>query len=264
MKKITVIGGGNMGGALVAGFLKSGKYALNEICVADKNPDIRDKFSSIGTVVTSDNIEAVSGAEIIILAVKPYLINMVASEIAHSLKTGQLIVSIAAGMTLSEIQDAFGKEKLCFRAIPNIAAEYMASITFVSCEKFIEDSASEKILSMFQTVGEAVLIDENLLGAAMVSASCGLAYALRYIRAAMVAGVEMGLTAPMSELIVAQTVAGASRLLLNSPIHPEEAIDKVCTPGGITIAGLNELEHKGFSSSVISGHLAAYKRVKNK
>ncbi|MCC8089147.1 MAG: pyrroline-5-carboxylate reductase [Rikenellaceae bacterium] len=262
MKKIAVIGGGNMGGALIAGFLKSGKYSLDEICVADKNKDIRNKYENIGTIVTPDNIEAVSGAEIIILAVKPYLINNVAAEIVHSLKDGQIIVSIAAGMTLDQIRDAFDKEVICFRAIPNIAAEFMASMTFVSGDKYIDEALTDKVIEMFKSVGEAVLIDENLLDAAMVSASCGMAYALRYIRAAMISGVEMGLTAPMSELIVSQTVKGAAQLMLKSSIHPEEEIDKVSTPGGITIAGLNEMEHQGFSSAVISGHMAAYKKVK--
>lgn len=253
-----------MGGALVEGFLKSGKYSPAEITVADRSKAILDKFAGLGANTDADNANAVQGAEIVIVAVKPYLLKTVADKIRPALKEEQIIVSIAAGVTLAEIRGAFGNDNLnYFRAMPNIAAEYGASMSFISCESVPEEDCS-KVLDMFKATGEAVQVDENLLDATMAITSCGIAYALRYIRAVMEASIELGLTAPLSRLIVSQTVKGAAELLLNSEMHPEEAIDKVTTPGGTTIAGLNELEHKGFSSAVISGHIAAYDKVKGK
>ena len=261
--KIAVIGGGNMGGALVEGFLQSGKYAASDLFVGDRSEMVRNKFAARGVNVFADNREAASQGDIVVVAVKPYLVAGVAAEIKGCIAEGARVVSIAAGVDINAVEECFGDGIACFRAIPNIAAALCASMTFVSCSKRREDAAGP-VLAMFGNVGKAVLLEEKLLDAAMVSASCGMAYALRYIRAAMEASIEMGLTAPISEVIVAQTVRGASELLLAGSEHPEILIDKVSTPGGITIVGLNEMEPKGFTSAVIAGHIAAYGRVKNK
>lgn len=259
--KITIIGGGNMGGALIEGFLKSGKIAPSELTVGDASEAVRTRFQQMGLAAYADNREAVAGAGIVILAVKPWLVETVAEKISKSLADNTLIVSLAAGVTLDGLESAFGTGAACFRTIPNIAAALGASMTFVACRER-ERGRMAEVLELFATVGEAAAVDEKLMDAAMVSGSCGTAYALRFLRAAMEASIEMGLSAPLSRTVVAQTMRGAAELLLAGDLHPEELIDRVTTPGGITIAGLNAMEHKGFSSAVIEGHIAALKRVK--
>jgi pyrroline-5-carboxylate reductase len=133
-------------------------------------------------------------------------------------------------------------------------------MTCISVRKEDEKVAPE-VKEMFDHLGESVIIDEELMSAATVLASCGTAFALRYVRAAMQGGVEMGFGAEMAQLITAQTVKGAVQLIMNTGHHPEREIDKVTTPRGITITGLNEMEHKGFSSSVIQGLLASYNKI---
>ncbi len=262
-QKITVIGGGNMGGALLEGFLRSGKYSKEQIALATPDPAETTKFTGMGVAVYRDNAEAVREADVVIIAVKPYLVNVVAADIRSELKDQARVVSIAAGLELGSVTDLFDSHIACFRVMPNIAAAYGASMSFVSCDKYSEKFADE-IVGLFSSVGEAVVIEEKFMDSAMVSASCGLAFAIRYVRAAMEASIEMGLGAEMSRRIVAQTVKGACELLLNDPSHPEAMVDRVSTPGGLTIVGLNEMEHHGFTSSVIKGHMAPYFRLKAK
>lgn len=250
-----------MGGALIEGFLKSGKVAKNEIVVGTPDEPGQERFRGMGLTVYADNREAVKEADIVIVAVKPWLVESVASEIGSRLKHNALIVSVAAGLPLAVLQEYFGGTSICFRVIPNIAAALGASMTFVACEERC-DVYAPVVLDLFNTVGEAALIQEKLMDAGMVSGSCGTAYALRYLRAGMEASIEMGLSAGLSRTVVAQTMKGAAELLLNSDLHPEAAIDQVTTPGGITIVGLNAMEHTGFTSAVIEGHLAAYRHVK--
>ena len=248
-----------MGGALIDGFIRSGMVKPEYISVADRSAAVLERFAATGVKTFADNGECVKEADIVVLAVKPYLVETVAAEIRGKLRNDCIVVSIAAGVALDRLEACFGKH--VFRAIPNIAASLGESMTFVSGPA---DKGMDAVQKMFDMAGRTMVIDEKLIDAAMVSASCGMAYALRYMRAAMEAGIEMGLTASDSRTIVAQTVKGASDLLLSGGLHPETLIDMVSTPGGITIAGLNEMEHKGFTSAVVSGHSAAYKKVKGK
>lgn len=260
-QKITVIGGGNMGGALIEGFLDSGNVQKSDIVLGTPDEAGQKRFRAMGLTVYADNREAVQGADIVIIAVKPWLVPQVAGQINNHMKNNTLIISVAAGVPLDVLRNYFGESSVCFRVIPNIAASLRSSMTFVSCETEGEAYAPI-VVELLRSVGEAVLIPENLLDAAMVSASCGLAYAIRYVRASMEAGIEMGLSADLSRTVVAQTVKGAAELLLQGEQHPEVWIDRVTTPGGVTIVGLNAMEHSGFTSAVIEGHLAAYHHVK--
>jgi len=260
-KKVAVIGGGNMGGALVEGFLRSGKLTTENIVVATPGEDSQERFRNMGLQVYSSNREAVREADIVIVAVKPWLVTQVADEINTYLKNNVIIVSVAAGLDLEFLRNYFGGSSICFRVIPNTAAAYGASMTFIACEDRC-DIYAPVVLELFNLVGEAALIQEKMMDAGMISGSCGTAYALRYIRAAMEASIQMGLKAGLSRTVVAQTLKGAAELMLNGDLHPEQAIDQVTTPGGITIVGLNAMEHKGFTSAVIEGHLAAFRHVK--
>ncbi|MDR0954439.1 MAG: pyrroline-5-carboxylate reductase [Rikenellaceae bacterium] len=261
--KITVIGGGNMGGALIEGFLKSGQIAKEQIVVATPDEPGQKRFRALGLTVFADNRPAVEGANLVIVAVKPWLVETVATDIKGALRADTLIVSVAAGVSLDTLRGYFGENARCFRAIPNIAAALGEAVSFVTCGDR-EEASLPTVLKLFGLVGEAASIPEKLMDAGMVVASCGTAYALRYVRAAMEASIEMGLAAGLSRTVVAQTMRGAAALLLNGDLHPEALIDQVTTPGGVTIVGLNAMEQSGFTASVIEGHKAAYKHVKGK
>ena len=250
-----------MGGALIEGLLKSGKYTTEDIVVGTPDEPGQKRFREMGLAVYAENAEAVKNAGIVIVAVKPWYVGDVAQELRPALVHDALVVSVAAGIPLEALEDFFGQGIPLFRAIPNIAAAYGTCMAFVSCRQADEKHAPA-IMEFFQAVGAAALIPESQLDAAMVSGSCGTAYALRYLRAGMEASIQMGLNAGLSRTVMAQTMKGAAELLLHSELHPEAAIDQVTTPGGTTIVGLNAMEQKGFTAAVIEAHLAAYRHVK--
>lgn len=256
--KMTIVGGGNMGGAIARGLTAGSKIQASDITVSDVNPEVLSGLNAFnaGINTSTNNAEAVKGADVVLIAVKPWLVDQVAAGILPSLDLKrQLIISIVAGVPFSHLNEIFAKEGLepmMYRMIPNTAISVGESMTVISaCGTTPEQDRA--ILSLFDELGRTLLIDERLMGAATALGSCGTAFALRYIRASMEAGVEMGLYPLQAELIVSQTVKGAAQLLLTNQTHPEIEIDKVTTPGGITIKGLNEMEHGGFSSAVIKG-----------
>ncbi len=260
LKKITIIGAGNMGGAIVNGLLKSGYIKADGISIADRKTKVLETMAALGVHTFEDNLEASKGAELIILAVKPYHVESVINELKPELSSDKMLISIVAGVDLSDLEKLIGIEMPIFRVMPNTAISIQESMTCISSN----GNSSEKldrIKFLFDQLGETVVIQEELMAAATVLASCGTAYALRYVRAAMQGGVEMGFGAEIAQFITAQTVKGAVKLILDTGNHPEREIDKVTTPRGVTITGINEMEHKGFSSSVIQGLIASFNKI---
>lgn len=258
--KLTVIGAGNMGGALIKGWAKSGK--VDNITIADKNEtllaEFKQTFPSIS--VTTDNVEAVKGADIVVFVVKPWLMKLVVAEVAHVVDLEkQIIVSDAANVTTDMLAEAFGVDGQFFYVIPNIAAEFAASMSFIAQGPGASDESLKAVEDLYAIVGDTLVVQENLVGPGMMMASCGIAYVMRYIRAQMEAGCEMGFYPAQAKQIALQTMQGAVSLLKATGWHPEEAIDKVTTPGGVTIKGLNELDHSGFNSAVIRSLKAGLK-----
>ncbi|MDR1668016.1 MAG: pyrroline-5-carboxylate reductase [Bacteroidales bacterium] len=253
--KITVIGSGNIGSALVNGLLHR-DIAPESITMADISRDALAAFASRGVAVTQNNVEAVQNADIVTLCVKPYLVGQVIEGFLPALSARTLLVSVAAGVTLNQLSQLVGKRAL-FRVIPNTAMAVNRSMTCIAAENASPEQ-EQAVLELFSLVGKAVRIDESLMDAATVVASCGTAFALRYLRAATTAAVELGFRPDVAAGMIAQTMSGAAALIAQSGGHPEQEIDKVTTPKGITIKGLNELEHAGFSSAVMKGILAAY------
>jgi pyrroline-5-carboxylate reductase len=203
----------------------------------------------------------VKAAEIIILAVKPYNFADIINEIKTSLDPKKhVIVSVITGVWIEQIQKTIGKPVPVIRAMPNTAIAIQQSMT---CLAHADASPSQinYIRQLFDQLGKTVMIKEELMDAATVLGACGTAYAMRYIRANIQGGIEIGFDAATATLIAAQTVKGAAQLLLEKGSHPEHEIDKVTTPKGCTIAGLNEMEHQGFSSSLIRGVVASYNKI---
>lgn len=261
-KKIGIIGVGNMGGAIAVGLLKSGFVPATDIFVADRKESSLNKLKELGVHTFQNNLDAVKNVDVVIVAVKPYHIEGVIKEIKSELNPDKIFISIVAGVGISALGEMAGNEIPIFRVMPNTAIALQESLTCISAN---ENTAPYRdyVVELFNKLGKTVEIGEELMAAATVLSSCGIAYALRYIRAAMQGGIEIGFGAEMAQFITAQTVKGATELVLQSGNHPEREIDKVTTPMGVTITGLNEMEHKGFSSSLIQGVLASYKKIDN-
>ncbi len=260
-KKIAIIGGGNLGAAIAEGLIQSEFSRPVELSITRRNPASLSRFAEQGSMVHSDNKKAVRAAEIVILAVKPYNFVDIINEIKSSLDPKKhVIVSVISGVWIDQIQKAIGKPVPVIRAMPNTAIAIQQSMT---CLSYADASTSQinYIKQLFDQLGKTVMIKEELMDAATVLGACGTAFAMRYIRANIQGGIEIGFDAATATLIAAQTVKGAAQLLLEKGSHPEHEIDKVTTPKGCTIAGLNEMEHQGFSSSLIRGVVASYRKI---
>lgn len=259
--KVTVIGAGNMGGALIHGWAKSGK--LMSLTIADKNRELLESFKKLypSINVTTDNVQAVRNADVVVIVVKPWLMPIIIKEIRPVLNlTTQILVSDAANFTTDKLAEEFGDiYGQYIYVIPNIAAEYAASMSFMAKGKNTSQHSLDTVKELYDLVGDTLVVPEDLVGPGMMMASSGIAYVMRYIRAQMSAGVQMGFYPQQAKQIALQTMVGAVSLLKETGLHPEEAIDKVTTPGGVTIKGLNELDHSGFNSAVINGLLAGLK-----
>jgi pyrroline-5-carboxylate reductase len=253
--QIAIIGAGNMGGAIARG-LASGKLIQSKnIRVSDVYQANLNSISTYNSAITisESNREIIKDADIIILAVKPWLIETIAEEIENKIDfKKQIIVSIAAGIDFEKLASFFNTDTTFFRVIPNTAIDVQQSVSTIS--SFNATKEQEKlILDIFGELGKTFLVPESQLNAFMSLSSCGIAYAFRYIRAATEGGVEMGIYPNVAKEVVIQTLRGAIDLLEANNSHPEVEIDKVTTPGGITIKGLNEMEANGFSNAVIKG-----------
>lgn len=259
-KKIAIIGGGNLGSAIAEGLLKSKFCKATDIVITKRNTATLKHLEVKGIRVTSVNSDAVSKAEIIILAVKPYQVSEVLNSFKTALTSKHVLVSVVTGVLIKELEATVVKKIPVFRAMPNTAIAIQQSMT---CLSFSNAAASQIsfVTKLFSTLGKVAVINENLMDAATVLGACGTAYAMRYIRANIQGGIEIGFDAATASLIAAQTVKGAAELLLEKGSHPEQEIDKVTTPKGCTIAGLNEMEHQGFSSSLIKGIATSYNKI---
>lgn len=253
--KLAIIGTGNMGGAIARGLISAGTWRAGDlICTAKTDASLaRIQTTLPGVQATRDNRQAASEADIILLAVKPWLMAEVIEEIRPALDFRRhIIISVAAGISLSEMEQLLAVPKCpaLFRAMPNTAVAVRDGVTFI-CQQDATEEQTALINSLFAALGYTVVTDEQHLAAGTALASCGIAFAMRYIRAAMEGGVELGFRPEEAAHIVEHTVHGAASLLLQSGMHPEVAIDQVTTAGGITIKGLNAMERSGFTAAVI-------------
>lgn len=259
-KKIAIIGGGNLGMAIASGLIKTKYCAAGDLFITRRKLSYLQEFKDLGALVDKDNVKAAAFADIIILAVKPYQIQSVCEEIKGQVEADNLVVSVATGTSIDEMSEALGGHDKIYRAMPNTAIAIGESMTCI-CGREENGKDLDEVSELFKPVGETVTIREELMNAATVLGACGIAYAMRFIRAASQGGIEIGFHADIAQKIAAQTVKGAADLLIKQSSHPESEIDKVTTPRGCTIAGLNEMEHQGFSSALIKGVLTSYEKI---
>lgn len=259
---IAIIGGGNLGSAIAEGLLKSKFCKAADIHITKRNTATLKHLQAKGIQVGSDNAAAVKQSELVILAVKPYQVSEVLNSFKKELTNKHILVSVVTGIFIKDIEEIIKKKMPVCRAMPNTAIAIQQSMTCLSFSNSTDKQAGY-VAALFSTLGKVTVINENLMDAATVLGACGTAYAMRYIRANIQGGIEIGFDAVTANLIAAQTVKGAAELLLLHGTHPEQEIDKVTTPKGCTIAGLNEMEHRGFSSSLIKGIATSFNKIVN-
>ena len=259
-KRIAIIGGGNLGSAIAEGLLKSKFNKASEIIITKRNTATLQSLKEKGVEITNNNNDAVRKSEVIILAVKPFQVSEVLTGIKNDLTTNKIFISVVTGALINDMQEIIQQKLPLFRAMPNTAIAIQQSMTCVCSSNASEDDI-KYVNELFKNLGEVVTIDEKLMEAATVLGACGIAYALRFIRANIQGGIEIGFDAKTASIIAAQTIKGSAELLIQTGNHPEQEIDKVTTPKGCTIAGLNEMEHRGFSSSLIRGVVVSYKKI---
>ena len=252
MSKITIIGSGNIGFSLAKGLVKSAIYQAQDIVLTRRSLGSLSEESAQGFGVSADNAEAIQGADIIVLAVLPQQLKKVMQEISSHVVPNQIIVSVASGVSCRDVKEVLGEDKIVVRAMPNTAIAIGQSMTCIATDS-APDEAVSRVEKLFEAVGSVVVIQEDLMTSATALCACGIAFFLRAIRAASQGGVEIGFHAHDALKMAIQTAKGAADLLLQTQNHPESEIDKVTSPKGCTIAGLNEMEHNGLSSAFIKG-----------
>lgn len=259
--KIAIIGGGNLGSAIAEGLINSLFCHASDITITRRNTAALQALKEKGCKVHSDNKKAVTESEIVLLAVKPYNYAEIIGELKNDLDPARhVVVSVITGVWIGQLQQAIGKPVPVIRAMPNTAIAIRQSMTCLAVAN-ASGRQQEFVKNLFDQLGRTVVIDEKLMDAATVLGACGTAFAMRYIRANIQGGIEIGFDAETASAIAAQTVLGAANLLLKTGSHPEREIDKVTTPKGCTIAGLNEMEHQGFSSSLIRGITVSFNKI---
>lgn len=260
-KKIAILGGGNLGGAIAEGLIKSQFVSSEHITVTRRNVDALNHLKALGVTVTNENATAIRNSDVVIVALKPYNVKEVLEGVKKNFDPSKhILISVVTGISLNDLTSIINSGVPIFRAMPNTAIAIQESVTCL-CQTGASEDQVKYVTDLFNQLGITIAIDEKLMDAATVLGACGIAYALRFIRAAMQGGIEIGFDAKTANLISAQTVKGAAELLLKLNRHPEEEIDKVTTPKGCTIVGLNEMEHQGFSSSLIKGIGASYEKI---
>jgi pyrroline-5-carboxylate reductase len=259
--RLAIIGCGNIGLSLLQGLLKDKTIPAGNITVTRRNIDGLAYLREAGVKITSDNTRAVMDSDLVVIAVKPYNIVSILEEMKNYLHPdNHILVSVTAGVEINEIQERIGLQMPVFRAMPNISASVGKSVSCI-CHNDVGSDDIESVRSLFDSLGTTMIIDEELMQSATILGACGVAYVMRFIRAMIQGGIQIGFDAKTASEIVNQTVKGAAELLIQRQGHPESEIDKVTTPKGCTIVGLNEMEHNGFSSSLIKGIVASYEKI---
>jgi pyrroline-5-carboxylate reductase len=262
INRIAIIGAGNLGYSIAKGLILSGLISKKKLILTEKSPARLEALVNDGFHAIDNNISAVKSSELVMLVVKPFQIDELLLEIKDHV-AGKVIVSCVTGVQSSHIYNLLESKPALFRVMPNTGVAIQDSMSCIS--SFNETPVQKEFIkTIFSQLGQVLFIPEEQMPAATALAGCGIAFALRFIRATIQAGVEIGFSAEEAKLMAAQITKGAAQLILLNNSHPEAEIDKVTTPKGITITGLNEMEHSGFSSSIIKGLLASYNKIDRK
>jgi pyrroline-5-carboxylate reductase len=261
-RRIGFLGGGAMAGALIKGLLQSGSVTREQIRASDlKASRLQELCSQYGIEATADNAAMVKWADVIVIAVKPQIVDRVLPVVAANMAPGALVVSIAAGVPLEVFEEALPAGARVVRSMPNTAAIALAGATAISAGAHAEERDMDVARALFEAVGRCVVLDEALLDAVTGLSGSGPAYIMVIIEALADGGVKVGLGRDTALLLAAQTVYGASKLQLETGEHPGRLKDMVTSPGGTAIAGLHTLESGGLRRTLIDAVEAASLRA---
>jgi pyrroline-5-carboxylate reductase len=251
--RIAILGGGNIGMAMADGLARNGRWLPAHITVTRRRGESLAPLNARGFAVTTDNGQAVRDSDLVVLAVQPGQLDALLADIKGDLQPERhVVVSVVSGASIAAIRSKLGSPVPIVRAMPNTAISIGESMTTLAADPGAE-AALARARALFEPLGRTLVISESHIGPATALAACGVAFFLRAIRAASQGGIEIGFHPAEALLMAAQTARGAATLLLEGGTHPEAEIDRVTTPRGCTIAGLNQMEHQGFSSSLIQG-----------
>jgi len=259
--RLAILGAGNIGCSIARGLVQSGTFSVGNVLLTRRKMHLLQKLAEEGFVVESDNDNAVRSSDVVVVAVEPQQVNRLLKDITPALdRDKHTVISVVSDVSIRQIRTVIGKNMRIVRAMPNTAIAIRESMTCLAAD----DRNSPEIgiaEDIFKTVGRILVIDEEQMIAATALGACGVAFFLRAIRSASQGGIEIGFHADQALFIAAQTARGAASLLLSMENHPEYEIDKVTTPRGCTIAGLNRMEHAGFSSALIRGIVSSAEKA---
>lgn len=260
---IAILGGGNLGRSIARGLARTDRYSSENIIVTKRKLEALEELRLQGIQVTTNSNEAVRQAHLVLLCVQPQQLSALLTGIRSDLNPQQhVLVSTVTGLSIADIERQVGEGFPIVRAMPNTAIAIRESMTTLAAKNTSENVLNE-VQQVFDVMGRTLIIEEELMAAATVLGASGIAFCLRYIRAAAQGGIQMGFHAEDAQAIAVQTCRGAASLILEAGKHPEREIDKVTTPQGCTIAGLNEMEHYGMSSAIIRGIMASFDKIAN-
>ena len=250
--KIGFIGLGNMASAMIGGILKKELYAAEDIIGSDKSEDSVQKAAKIfGIHTTTDNLEVAQAADVLILAVKPQFFPEVIAEIKGAVREETLIISIAPGKTMEWIMEHFGRELKLVRCMPNTPALVGEGCTGFCCYKLVSEEEQAQAAAILGSFGRAYQVPENLLDTVVGISGSSPAYVFMFIEAMADGGVRLGLPRDVAYRLASQTLIGAGMMQKETQLHPGILKDQVCSPGGITIKGVETLEENGFRNAVL-------------
>ena len=260
--KIAILGTGNLGYSIALGLLSQSDFKLKNLYLTKRNITSLDSWSKLPNIkISTDNKKAVRFSDVIILAVQPKHLSGVLNEIKDLINPQRhTIISVVTGRKILEIEKMLGKEVAIVRGMPNTAISVGQSMTCLSANKLGKNNI-EFAKTIFNSLGKTMCIEESLMQSATVICASGIAFWMRLIRATAQGAVQLGFHAEEAQELAVQTCLGAASLLVKSGNHPEQEIDKVTTPSGCTIEGLNEMEHQGLSSSIIRGLVASFEKI---
>lgn len=257
--KIAIIGTGNLGKSIARGLITTN--AITTLYLTKRNTDDILEFDGFKNVtLTSDNLLAVQNSDILIFAVQPSHLEKVLKEILPLLTINHVIISTVTGFNISKTEAVIGTDQFIIRAMPNTAIAVGKSMTCI-CSNVKGEKRIKVAEAIFNRLGHSLIIPESQMQAATVVCASGVAFWMRLIRASTQAAIQLGFDAKEAQQLAMYTSEGAASLLIANGQHPEEEIDLVTTPKGCTIEGLNEMEHKGLSSSLIHGMVASYNKI---
>lgn len=257
--KIAIIGTGNLGSSIAKGLI--GNKSFTSLYLSDINTGNVDQFSAVeGVTITNDNGLAIQASDIVIFALQPKHIDKVLASVTDKIRGNHLVMSVAAGVGISRIEDIIGTDKMIIRVMPNTAISIGKSMTCLASNNNAKPKM-DMAKAIFNQLGTTMIIPEDQIQAATVICASGIAFWMRLIRATTQGAIQLGFEAEDAHELAVQTCFGSASLLIESGKHPEQEIDRVTTPSGCTIEGLNEMEHQGLSSALIKGITASFEKI---